>query len=125
MIGLSANAEQLLGIQWRYLNLLYSFGMVDSNNCHISPSPQHLRTEEALCSVVFLRYLLGLEHRDGQLESILHSIEQGANYDMLLAWLNFAGQCQAYRILCSLYVATEARHLSRPYGKALSSSCCL
>ena len=101
-------AEQLLGISWRYINLLYSFGMVDNNNCRILPSPQHLRTEEALCSVVFLRHLLDYEHGDGQLESILRSIEQGANYDMLLAWLNFAGQCQAHRILCSLYVESEA-----------------
>ena len=97
-------AEQLLGIAWRYHNLLHSLGMVESNNCRVQTQPQYLLTHEALCSVVFLRYLLSGAGKSVDLAAVLRSIEQGENFDLLFAWLNFAGQCQAYRILSSLYV---------------------
>lgn len=100
-------SEQLQGIAWRYNNLLYSFGMVESNNCLIQTQPQYLRTHEALCSVVFLRYLLSGAGKSVDLAAILRSIEQGEDFDLLFAWLNFAGQCQAYRIISSLYVVHE------------------
>ena len=92
-------AAQLHGLTWRYHALLHAYGMADSNNNRVLPPQQSRLTTEALCSVVFLRYLFGLGNEKGRLDAMVRNIEQGANRDLLLVWLNFAGQFVAYRAL--------------------------
>lgn len=96
-------ASQLRGIEWRYHALLHAYGMVNDNNNRVLPPPQSRFTTEALCSVVFLRYLFGKGSEAGKLDAIVRNIEQGANRDFLLVWLNFTGQFAAYRALSALY----------------------